>query len=151
MPSTPLKNRLTCSTPSSPGSPSRIRLSFRQKADICEESLKPGFDKNQVYEKFNISKACLNKILAKKSEFLKIADQKKRFDIRFKTFQGEKASADLEAANEFLGQVLPPLLQKFGEKNTYNCDETGKAYHKFDKFVKTFQLNLDEKNHFFCV
>ena len=203
MPSTPMKNRLSSLKPPSTPSPSKNHLSVKQKAEICEDSSKPGFDKDKVCEKFAISKATLNRILQRKSEFLKIADQqpkshsskqkslrkpknfelemklcdwirirqekgypvsgddirarglhlaknlkiddftpsngwidrfKKRFDIRFKTFQGEKASADLEAANEFLEQDLPPLLEQYGEKNTYNCDETGKFGNVFSHF-----------------
>ena len=181
LPLTPLKNRLLLkpSSPCSPKSPSRTHLSFKQKAEICEISSKPGFDKDKICEKFNISKSSINRILQNKSEILKITDQKsnsnaarqktirkpknfelemklcewirirqekgypisgedirargihlanvlkvddfkpsngwidrfkKRFDIRFKSFQGEKASADLEAADQFLEESLPPLL-----------------------------------------
>ena len=192
MPSTPLKNSVKLN--SNPSTPSKNHLTLRQKADICEDSSKPGFSKDKVCEKYGISKSTLNRILQKKTEFLKVTDLKKnsnsakqksfskgknfelelklcewirirqekgygvagddirargihlakvlnvenfnpsngwvdrfkkRFDIRFKTFQGEKASADLEAANNFLKNDLPPLREEYAEEDTYNCDETG--------------------------
>ena len=76
MASTPVKNRLNLKTPSTP-SPSKNHLTLKQKADICEDSSKPDFDKGKVCEKFGISRSTLNRLLQRKSEFLKAADLKK--------------------------------------------------------------------------
>ena len=49
----------------------RNKLTFEEKSDICEQSLKPDFDREKVMEKYGIKRSCLYNILAKKSEFLK--------------------------------------------------------------------------------
>ena len=43
--------------------PARKRLSFKEKANILEESLKPNFDKEKICKENGIGKTCLYKIL----------------------------------------------------------------------------------------
>ena len=56
---------------------SKVHLTLKQKADICERSLKAGFDKNKVLTEFSIDRSTLNRILQKKDTFLKTVDVKK--------------------------------------------------------------------------
>ena len=50
---------------------------------------------------------------------------KNRFEIKSKTFKGEKLSADHAAATNWIENDLPNLLQKYKQSDIYNCDETG--------------------------
>ena len=49
-------------------------LSLNQKAQICEASLAPGFDKEHCIKKFEISRSCLNRILRNKDQFMTFFD-----------------------------------------------------------------------------
>ena len=49
-------------------------LSLNQKAQICEASLAPGFDKEHCIKRFEISRSCLNRILRNKDQFLTFYD-----------------------------------------------------------------------------
>ena len=49
-------------------------LSLNQKAQICEASLAPGFDKEHCIKRFEISRSCLNRILRNKDQFMTFYD-----------------------------------------------------------------------------
>ena len=51
-------------------------LTLHQKAQICETSLAPGFDKNNCMKKYGISRSCLNRILQNKEKFMSFSDLK---------------------------------------------------------------------------
>ena len=53
---------------------------------------------------------------------------KVRHQIKFKHAHGEKSSADVEAAEEWISTVLPQLLQEYEPEDIYNADETGLYY-----------------------
>lgn len=53
---------------------------------------------------------------------------KERNNIVFKRQHGEKKDADLPAADSFVANVLPGLLQKYAPDDIYNADETGIYY-----------------------
>ena len=53
---------------------------------------------------------------------------KARHHIRYKRAHGEKASADISSAEEWIKSVLPDLLEKYRPNNVYNADETGLYY-----------------------
>ena len=53
---------------------------------------------------------------------------KKRFNLEFKKFHGEKKSADEEAARDWLENTLPELLNLYEPSNVFNGDETGLFY-----------------------
>ena len=53
---------------------------------------------------------------------------KNRAGIKFKRAHGEKSSANLEAAEEWLSSKMPELLESFNEDTIYNADETGLFY-----------------------
>ena len=57
--------------------PKNKGLCLKQKAQICEASLAPGFDKDHCIKKFEISRSCLNRILNNKDQFLTYCDSKK--------------------------------------------------------------------------
>ena len=50
----------------------RTRLSFKEKFDICELSLKPNFDKDEIMKKYGIGKSCLYSTLKQKESILKM-------------------------------------------------------------------------------
>ena len=47
---------------------SERRTYFKEKFDICELSLKPNFDKDQIMKKYRIRKSCLS-IVKEKTHF----------------------------------------------------------------------------------
>ena len=49
-------------------------LCLKDKVKICEDSMKPGFDKDKCMLEFEIKRSCLNKILRDKEKFLKFND-----------------------------------------------------------------------------
>ena len=44
-------------------------ISFKEKLNILEESLKPNFDKEKICKENGIGKTCLYKILQEKTQF----------------------------------------------------------------------------------
>ena len=64
-------------------------LSLNQKAQICEASLAPGFDKDHCIKKFEISRSCLNRILNNKDQFMTFCDSKKH-PTKFKNLRKGK-------------------------------------------------------------
>ena len=48
-----------------------------------------------------------------------------RMGVKFKRAHGEKNSADVPAAENWIENRLPELLQNFDENQIYNADETG--------------------------
>ena len=57
-----------------------------------------------------------------------LARWKKRMGIKFKRAHGEKNSADVAAAENWLANRLPELLEEFPETDIFNADETGLFY-----------------------
>ncbi len=53
---------------------------------------------------------------------------KKRYNLQFKKFHGEKQDANEDAAQEWLDKNLPELLSRFEPEDIYNADETGLYY-----------------------
>ncbi|KAI8480590.1 Tigger transposable element-derived protein 3 [Branchiostoma belcheri] len=53
---------------------------------------------------------------------------KERHNISFRRAHGEKKDADTSAAEDWLRDVLPGILQSYDPENIYNCDETGLFY-----------------------
>lgn len=53
---------------------------------------------------------------------------KKRENIHFKNVHGEKSSADLEAANDWIKYVLPDHLKEYPAEAIYNADESALFY-----------------------
>jgi hypothetical protein len=51
-----------------------------------------------------------------------------RHDIKFKKAHGEKYSADVVGAEEWISKNVPELLQKFCAGDIYSADETGLFY-----------------------
>lgn len=50
---------------------------------------------------------------------------KVRYQIKYKRFYGEKASADIDAVKTFHEDVFASLLQEYSASDIYNADETG--------------------------
>ena len=50
---------------------------------------------------------------------------KLRNNIAWKKAHGEKQSADIQAANDWILEKLPDLIKNYSEDNVYNADETG--------------------------
>ena len=55
---------------------SRVRLSLAQKAQLVEESTRPGFNRKEACKRFGISNQCLSNILKGKEAFLDVVDLK---------------------------------------------------------------------------
>lgn len=53
---------------------------------------------------------------------------KQRYCIKSKVLKGEIASADNEAADNYVNSKFPPIASKFTRKTTYNMDEFGLQY-----------------------
>ena len=65
----------------------RTRLSFKEKFDICELSLKPNFDKDEIMKKYGIGKSCLYNILKQKESVLKMNCSKNNANSKGSTHQ----------------------------------------------------------------
>lgn len=50
---------------------------------------------------------------------------KTHYNVVFKKEQGEKASANMSAAENWTRNVLPEIIETYGPDDLYNCDETG--------------------------
>ena len=50
---------------------------------------------------------------------------KKRLGIRYRKGHGEKNSANTEAAQRWMENRMPEIMQEFSEDQIYNADETG--------------------------
>ena len=53
---------------------------------------------------------------------------KQKKNICFTRIHGEKQSADVNAANRWIGNVVPQLLSTFNDDEVYNADETALFY-----------------------
>uniref|UniRef100_UPI00398F4254 tigger transposable element-derived protein 4-like n=1 Tax=Pristiophorus japonicus TaxID=55135 RepID=UPI00398F4254 len=53
---------------------------------------------------------------------------KSRHNLVFRRPQGEKPSSGGRGAEEWTGEVLPGLLEGYGPRDIFNCDETGVLY-----------------------
>ena len=49
--------------------------------------------------------------------------------LHYKKCHGEKRSADLEAALEWLEKRWPELREKYGHDDIFNCDETAVSFY----------------------
>ena len=52
-------------------------LTLKQKAELCEMSMKPNFNKEKICKDYGIHRTTLNRILQKKDTFLNCFDLKK--------------------------------------------------------------------------
>ena len=57
-----------------------------------------------------------------------LARWKKQNGIKFKMAHGEKSSADFDAAEKWLTERMPEILENYKEDDIYNADETGLFY-----------------------
>lgn len=62
------------SSPKTPKTPQRRRLSLKEKVKIIEDSKKPGFDKAKIIKEYGISRPTIISLLKNQSETLKAVD-----------------------------------------------------------------------------
>ena len=62
------------SSPKTPKTPQRRRLSLKEKIKIIEDSKKPGFDKAKIMKEYGISRPTVINILKNQFETLKAVD-----------------------------------------------------------------------------
>ena len=62
------------SSPKTPKTPQRRRLSLKEKIKIIEDSKKPGFDKAKVMKEYGISRPTIINILKNQFDTLKAVD-----------------------------------------------------------------------------
>ena len=74
----------------------RARLSFKEKFDICELSLKPNFDKDEIMKRYGIGKSCLYNTLKQKESILKMNSSKNNANFkRFNTSKNDELETKL--------------------------------------------------------
>ena len=64
------------SSPKTPKTPQRRRLSLKEKIKIIEDSKKPGFDKAKVMKEYGISRPTIINILKNQFDTLKAVDSR---------------------------------------------------------------------------
>ena len=62
------------SSPKTPKTPQRRRLSVKEKVKIIEDSKKPGFDKAKIMKEYGISRPTVISVLKNQFETLKAVD-----------------------------------------------------------------------------
>jgi hypothetical protein len=62
------------SSPKTPKTPQRRRLSLKEKIKIMEDSKKPGFDKAKIMKEYGISRLTVINVLKNQFETLKAVD-----------------------------------------------------------------------------
>ena len=83
-------------------------LTLHQKAQICETSLAPGFDKNNCMKKYGISRSCLNRILQNKEKFMSFSDLKGS-PAKFKNLNTVRSFVQTNGASENIYRALAEL------------------------------------------
>ena len=68
-----------------------------------------------------------------------LARWKQRNNIAFKRMHGEKKDADTGAAEHWIENTLPSLLESYDSENVYNADETGLYYRALPDGTLTFK------------
>ena len=80
------------SSPKTPKTPQRRRLSLKEKIKIMEDSKKPGFDKAKIMKEYGISRLTVINVLKNQFETLKAVDSgimnDKSKSLKKSTFQG---------------------------------------------------------------
>jgi hypothetical protein len=120
------------------------------KAPVVESALKEWFS-NARSKDIPISTNILQEKAEDLASKMKITDfsatggwlsrWKHRNNIGFKKMHGEKKDADQEAADQWINNILPQLLETYSPENVYNADETGIYYRALPDGTLTFKTD----------